>query len=538
MKRLLLILLSLLFASIVSAQPVRVYLIGDSTCATKDLKKQNPERGWGQLFQPLFDETVVVENHAMNGRSTRSFRDEGRWDAVRDKLRPGDYLFIEFGHNDQKVGTVRYASPAGYADNLRRYIRETRDKGAIPILLSPIVRRHFTDGVLEDTHGEYLTAVRRVAAEEEVAFIDAERLTREWVTALGDEPSREYFMWVEPGRCPLYPDGRQDNTHLNVRGAHAVARMIAGELEHAAPDLARRLTPSDWVVARDGSGDFFTLGEAVAAIPDFCRDTTRVAVCAGEYREKVVIPATKRNVVLRARGEVVVTWDDYAAKTGPTGSPLGTSGSSTVYFGGDNWLVQGFTFANTGRKGQAVAVQCLGDNLHFAGCRFLGNQDTLYLYGDGNRDGRTVCDWKRIRFDGCYVEGTTDFIFGSAAALFTDCEIRSKADSYITAASTCRGQACGMIFLRCRLTAGEGVTRCYLGRPWRDWAQTVFIDCSLGVHIRPEGWHDWDKPLARKRSFYAEYGSGGLGAASAGRVRWAHALSEKEVRRVLAAFEK
>lgn len=538
MKRLLLTLLCSLFASTLAAQTIRVYLIGDSTCATKDLKKQNPERGWGHLFQPLFDETVVVENHAMNGRSSRSFRDEGRWDPIYEKLQAGDYVFIEFGHNDQKIGTERYAAPGDYADNLRRYIRQTREKGAIPILLSPIVRRHFADGVLEDTHGEYLTAVREVAAQERVSFIDAERLTRAWITALGDEPSKAYFMWVEPGTCPLYPDGRQDNTHLNVRGAHAVARMIAAELTHAAPELARRLVPSDWVVARDGSGDFFTLREAVGNIPDFCRDTTRVVVCAGEYREKVVIPATKRNVVLRARGEALVTWDDYAAKAGPTGVPLGTSGSSTVYFGGDNWLVSGFTFANTGAQGQAVAVQCLGDGLHFVGCRFLGNQDTLYLYGDGNRDGETVCDWTHLLFEGCYIEGTTDFIFGSAAALFRDCEIRSKADSYITAASTCRGQACGMVFHKCRLTADEGVTRCYLGRPWRDYAQTVFIDCFLDAHIRPEGWHDWGKPHARKSSYYAEYGSEGPGAASAGRVGWAHALSEKEACRVLAAFEK
>lgn len=539
MKRIALILFFGLFARTLSAQAIHVYLIGDSTCATKDLARQNPERGWGHMFQPLFDESVVVENHATNGRSSRSFREEGRWDPVYEKLRPGDYVFIEFGHNDQKSGTVRFAAPETYAGNLRRYIRETREKGAVPVLLSPIVRRHFADGLLEDTHGAYLDAVRTVAAEERVAFIDAEKLTREWVSGQGDEASKHYFMWVEPGCCPLYPDGREDNTHLNVHGARVVARMIAAELERAAPDLARRLVPSDLVVARDGSGDFFTIGEAVAAIPDFCRDTTRIVVCAGTYREKIAIPATKRNVALDARGAVVLTWDDYASRTGRTGAPLGTSGSATVYFGGDGWLVRGFTFENTaGRVGQAVAVQCLGDGLHFVDCRFLGDQDTLYLYGQGNRDGQTVCDWTRLLFENCYIEGTTDFIFGSAAALFRGCEIRSKADSYITAASTCRGQACGLIFEKCSLTAAEGVTRCYLGRPWRDYAQTVFIECRMGAHIRPEGWHDWNKPHARKSSFYAEYGSTGPGATASGRVRWAHALTEKEARRVLAAFEK
>ena len=540
MKRLFLLMICLLFAGVACGRNLHVHLIGDSTCATKELAKQNPERGWGQLFRPLFDGSVTVCNHAANGRSTKSFRDEGRWKTVCDGLRPGDYVFIQFGHNDQKQSdSTRYASPVQYAANLRRYVAETRERGAVPVLLTPIVRRRFTDGVLDDTHGPYAAAVRRVAAETGTVLIDAERLTREWVSRLGDEASTAYYMWVEPGTNPRWPDGRQDNTHLNVRGARTVARMIAARLPELIPELGRCLKPSDFVVAQDGSGDFFTLTEAVAAVPDFCRDTTRILICEGTYREKIAIPATKRNVVLESRGAVTVTRDDYAAKTGPTGRPLGTSGSSTVYFGGDGWTVRGLTFENSaGRVGQAVAVQCLGTGLHFIGCRFLGNQDTLYLYGAGNRDGETVTENARIRFDDCYVEGTTDFIFGSAAALFRNCEIRSTADSYITAASTCRGQACGLIFENCRLTAAEGVARCWLGRPWRDHAQTVFIGCEMGAHILPEGWHDWSKPHAQKTVFYAEYDSEGPGAAPRSRVKWSRQLTEKEARQVLAAFEK
>ena len=515
---------------------LHVYLIGDSTCANKKFDKENPERGWGQMFQPLFDAGVVVENHAVNGRSTRSFRDEGRWDPIYAKLRPGDYVFIEFGHNDQKVNTVRFSTPDDYAENLRRYIRETREKGAVPGLLTPIVRRNFVDGILTDTHGEYLTACRRVAAEEKVAFIDAERLTQKWVSTMGDEASREYFMWVKPGTCPLYPDGRQDNTHLNVHGARTLARMFAAELPAVVPELAAHLDIPDLVVAKDGSGDFFTVAEAVAAIPDFCRKEIRLRVMDGIYREKISIPYTKRNVWLEGRGRVTITWNDYASKIGATGHELGTSGSSTVYFGGDNWRVSDITFENTaGRVGQAVAVQCLGDNLWFIGCRFLGNQDTLYLYGSGNRDGETVPENARIRFSECYIEGTTDFIFGAASALFRDCEIRSLADSFITAASTCKGQSCGFIFWNCWLTADDGVTKCYLGRPWREYAQTVFIDCELGGHIRPEGWHDWNKPQAHKHAFYAESGSKGPGAAG-DRVKWSHRLSDKQVRNIFDAF--
>ena len=201
--------------------------------------------------------------------------------------------------------------------------------------------------------------------------------------------------------------------------------------------------------------------------------------------------------------------------------------------------MRNLTFENTaGRVGQAVAVQCLADGLHFIGCRFLGNQDTLYLYASGNRDGETVAENARMRFDDCYVEGTTDFIFGAASALFRRCEIRSLADSYVTAASTCRGQSCGLIFEECRLTAAPGVTRCYLGRPWRDYAQTVFIRCNLGAHILPAGWHDWDKPRTHRTAFYAEYASEGPGAAPAQRVRWSHQLSAREARAMLSAFEK
>ena len=538
MKRLFLLSLCVLLSASSFGGPLRVFLIGDSTCATKDLAKQNPERGWGQMFQPLFDGTVTVENHAVNGRSSKSFRDEGRWDPILDRLHAGDYVFIQFGHNDQKAqDSTRYADPAQYAENLRRYVRETRAKGAVPVLLTPIVRRHFSGESLDDTHGEYLDAVRRVAAGEQTPLIDAERLTRAWVAELGDEASKSFYMWVEEGTCPLYPDGRQDNTHLNVRGARTVARMIAAELPQAVPALGERLVPSDFTVARDGSGDFFTLTEAVAALPDFGRDTTRIVICGGVYREKISIPATKRLVALTGRGDVTLTWDDYAAKIGPTGRPLGTSGSSTLYFGGDGWTVRNITFENAaGRVGQAVAVQCLATDLRFIGCRFLGNQDTLYLYGAGNRDGERVTENARIRFEECYIEGTTDFIFGSAAALFRRCEIRSKADSWITAASTCRGQRCGLIFEECRLTADEGVTACWLGRPWRDHAQAVFLRCHLGAHIRPEGWHDWNKPRTHRTAFYAECASEGPGAAGR-RVPWARRIAERRALRIVAAFE-
>jgi len=183
-----------------------------------------------------------------------------------------------------------------------------------------------------------------------------------------------------------------------------------------------------------------------------------------------------------------------------------------------------------------VALQCLGSGGHFYNCRFLGNQDTLYLHGRGNCDGRKVDGNSVCIFEDCYVEGTTDFIFGSAAALFVRCEIRSKADSYITAASTCMGQPAGFVFLQCRLTADEGVDACYLGRPWRDHAQTCFLSCELGAHIRPAGWHDWNKPHARKTVRYGEFGCTGPGASAAGRVKWARKMNSGDAAEALRFF--
>ncbi len=542
MKRFLIIIGMLCAAAAVAAQTAHnVYLIGDSTCADKELKKQNPERGWGQFFQPLFDLQVRVENHAVNGRSSKSFRDEQRWQPIYDKLHEGDYVFIQFGHNDQKIKSPdRYSTPDQYAENLRRYVRETREKGATPILLTPIVRRNFVDGVLTDTHTDYPAAVKRVAAEEQVGLIDMEAKTREWIKGLGDEASRRFFMWVEPGTCPLYPNGRQDNTHLRAAGAHIVSRMVAEELDRVAPELAKHLVESDFVVSPEGRGDFFTIAEAVAALPDFCKARpTVIVVCEGTYKEKISIPYSKRNVVMIGRGEVTVTGDDYAKKIGPTGFEMGTSGSSTVYFGADNWTVRGITFANTaGRVGQAVAVQTLGTQIRFVDCRFLGNQDTLYLHGSGNNDGVRMDGNTVVWFENCYVEGTTDFIFGAATALFDRCTIHSLSDSYITAASTNEGLPYGFVFRDCKLTAAEGVSKCYLGRPWRPYAQTFFVNCQMDGHIRPEGWHNWSKPEAERQSRYAEYGSTGEGADASARVKWARRLTRRDVEEMNRWFER
>ncbi|GHV49218.1 rhamnogalacturonan acetylesterase RhgT [Bacteroidia bacterium] len=210
---------------------ITIYTIGDSTMANKDTTNGNPERGWAMAFQPFFEAgKVVVENHAMNGRSTKSFIDEGRWKVVADKLKKGDYVFIQFGHNDEKrEDPSRYADAQGaYKTNLKRYVEETRAKKANPVLMTPIIRRTFdNNGVLTNTHDDYPDAVRALAEELNVPLIDMEKKTRHLIQPMGPEDSKSLFMWFPAGHSAAHPNGITDNTHLNERGACLVAKEAA-----------------------------------------------------------------------------------------------------------------------------------------------------------------------------------------------------------------------------------------------------------------------------------------------------------------------
>ncbi len=241
----------------------KIYMIGDSTMANKPTEKGNQERGWGQMLPLCFDSMVVVSNHAINGRSTKSFIDQGRWDAVRDSLVAGDYVIIQFGHNDEKADTARHTEPWGdYIANLRRFAREAKEKGATPIICNSIVRRNFAkvaDAVAQDdkagqseqldaegdslieTHGEYLAAAQKAAEEEGVLFIDMNKMTRELVQGYGPIKSRELYVWAEPGTVEAYPDGKKDNTHLNIEGATKVSHMAAEEIGQLVPELGAHL---------------------------------------------------------------------------------------------------------------------------------------------------------------------------------------------------------------------------------------------------------------------------------------------------------
>lgn len=207
-----------------------VFMIGDSTMADRPTPEQNPYRGWGQLLPEFFDSTVTVHNFAVNGRSTKSFIDQGRWDAVLAQLHAGDYVIIQFGHNDEKrQDPARYTDPATtYRQNLERFVRETRARGATPILCTSIVRRKFdASGVLVDTHGAYPVVTREVARALDVPLLDLQKSTGELVTKAGPEGSKSLYVWVAPGAWPMYPKGVQDDTHLSLAGATAVARLAA-----------------------------------------------------------------------------------------------------------------------------------------------------------------------------------------------------------------------------------------------------------------------------------------------------------------------
>lgn len=509
----------LLFSAFKADRPVvTVFMIGDSTMANKDLTGGNPERGWGMVLPRYFTEEVRIDNHAVNGRSSKSFIDEGRWDKVINRVKKGDYVFIQFGHNDEKPKPDRHTEPGGTFDaNLRRFVNETRAKGGIPVLFNSIVRRNFDEsGTLVNTHGAYLDSPRNVARELGVTFIDMNRITHELVQGLGPEESKNLFMWVEPNTVPAMPKGREDNTHLNPHGAKVVAGLAVDAIAEAVPALAGYVRRPDIVVAKDGSGDFFTVQEAIDAVPDFRKNVrTTIVIRKGVYKEKLVVPACKINISLVGEEGAVLTYDAYASQKNVFGEETGTSGSAGCYIDAPDFYAENLTFENSaGPVGQAVACFVEGDRAYFKNCRFLGFQDTLYTYGENSRQ----------YYEECYIEGTVDFIFGWSTAVFNRCIVHSKGDGYVTAPSTLEGRPYGYVFYDCKLTADESVKNVYLSRPWRPYAQAVFIRCELGGHILPAGWNNWNKPEAEKTVFYAEYESKGAGANPQARVAFSRRL--------------
>lgn len=496
---------------------VRVVLVGDSTVTG--------EKGWGAGLCALMDAGVECIDKAANGRSSKSFIDEGRWrEALALK---GNYYLIQFGHNDEPgKGPDRETDPAtSYRQYMLRYIDEARAIGATPVLVTSLTRRKFDDaGHVVANIVPYVEAVKALAAERRVPPIDLHARSVDAAERMGDA------AWA--GLSPRDDKGEIDRTHLNEKGGALVGAIVAAELRTAAPSLSPHIRPhtlpidltANAVVAADGSGQFRTVQDAVNAAPQNTSPSSRwvIYIKPGRYREIVYVQREKRFVMLVGAdpATTTITYDLHAKMTGLDGKPIGTFRTPTMAIDADDFSVENLTVENTaGPVGQALALRVDGDRVIFRNCRFLGWQDTIFL----NRG--------RQYFEDAHIAGHVDFIFGGATAFFERPHIHVLGDGYITATSTPAAEPFGFVFARGTIT-GEPEVRTYLGRPWRGDAQTTLIDMTMSDVVRPEGWHNWDKPEREKTSRYAEFGSKGPGANAKTRVGWARQLTTAEARAI------
>ena len=291
--------------------------------------------------------------------------------------------------------------------------------------------------------------------------------------------------------------------------------------------------PDTIVVARDGTGQFRTITDAIEVCRAFMDYHKVIYIKKGTYKEKLIIPQWLQNIELcgENRDETIITYDDHAnikillGTAEPRLQPMGTFRTYTLKVEGNDITLKNLTIENnSARLGQAVSLHTEGDRIKITNCRIIGHQDTIYTGVAGTR----------LFFKDCYICGTTDFIFGPSTAWFEGCTIESLINSYITAASTPKDQPYGYIFNNCRLIASEGVDKVYLGRPWRDYGYTLFMNCDMGSHIRPEGWHHWEKQR-EQTARYMEYNNRGDGAATKERVSWSRQLTKKEADQITPA---
>jgi len=517
-----------------SSHKIKIILVGDSTVTDN--------AGWGLGFKQFLTDGAECINTSRGGRSSQSFMTEGRWPNAL--ALQGDYYLVQFGHNNEPGKPGRSTDMATFIANMRQYVDDARAIGAKPVLVTPLTRRQWDKehpDKIKSSLAPYAEEVRKIAADKNVPLVDLQARSIELCESLGPEKCLEFSPTKtnEDGKVAF------DGTHLNIKGYVLFARLVVDELRKSVPELASVLREQplsehpvaseanyDAVVSFDGSGTHTNLQDAINAAPDNGTKRFTILVKPGVYQGQTIIPKTKR--FIRIVGEelesTVLTWP-YNVNDRKPNQPYQFDPGLVVT--ADNFCAENLTIENSsGDHGQALALRVDADRAAFNHCRILGWQDTLMV-----NNGRQY-------FTNCLIAGRVDFIYGSGTAVFEHCEIRSKNGGYVTAASTPQDHPFGFVFLNCKLTGDPtpwnptngnvqfepSDEKTYLGRPWRPFASVALINCELGDHIKPEGWHNWGNVTNETTARYAEYHCTGPGANSAKRVKWARQLMADEAK--------
>ena len=525
-------------ADAANSTTVKIVLVGDSTVTDN--------AGWGLGFKQFLNTNAECINTSQGGRSSESFRREGRWtNALALK---GNYYLIQFGHNNEPGKPGRSTDMPTFVSNMVSYVEEARAVGATPVLVTPLTRRQWDKehpGKIKSSLAPYADEVRKIAAEKNVPLVDLQASSIALCESLGPEKCLEF----SPTKTNSDGTAGYDGTHLKGVGYVMFARLVVEDLRKAVPALAPVLRDEpvnaqpvtkeskfDAVVSADGSGTHTSVQAAVDSAPANLTKPFVILIKPGVYREHLVV--TKERPNLKLLGEpteverTIITGGLNVKTPTADGKTVSTRDSSTVLVQAANFTAENITFENTTTREdrvQALAMYVEADRAVFRNCRFLGWQDTLRADAPRGGVGRQY-------FSNCYIEGYVDFIYAAGTAVFDRCHIHAKADGYITAASTPETAPFGYVFLDCKVTAGPAVEKgFFLGRPWRPFAATAFIRCELPAQVRPEGWDNWGKVENERTARYAEYQCTGPGANPAGRAKWSRQLTDVEVAKMSVA---
>lgn len=405
-------------------KPLIIYLAGDSTIADKVLEKR-PETGWGEKIAMFFNENVRFDNHAKNGRSTKSFINEGRWQKLIELVKPGDHVFIQFGHNDQSKSKIeRYTPPESFKINLVKFVNETREKNAVPVLVTPVVRRRFDEnGKFFDVHGEYPNLVRQVATDMNVTLIDLHKSSEDLLINFGKEKSKELFLILEAGKYPNYPNGLDDNTHFSNYGAKVIASLVAEQIRNSNLQLKDYLIErtlyenADIIVAKDGTENFSSIQAAIESIKYNNKEHKIIYVKNGLYNEKLIIKNSNITIVGEDRESTIIRFDELRKNWISENST--NFGSATVNIDSNTINI---TFANLTIHNNYGELY--GDHDHQFAILGYGTKIILLncnVIADG---GDTVSLWEQedgmYYHNNCYFEGWVDYVCPRGWCYITD----------------------------------------------------------------------------------------------------------------------